>query len=302
MHLIIYLSKKNSIMSPVFLFIIISAIVISFALPFMVRRLINRNKNEVSNVSTFTNNEKTNSSEKSNDQNKVIRKSKNKNRLLISFLVPIIFVAIPILISVNSCESDYSKVTFAIENKGKNFIYNSNEFLVNQAILENEVPTGFNNNIIYFIDQNIYMSPNNLEGVINILSGNYRFIEQKEPSYDGYAVKDTSNVYNFKVQNKAGSKIGEVHAINIVTLTDKSHRSKNMEIKWRTIPDLEAIQNCSVESIWVVTNPYPGKTVGNWEDDILVNIDDINAFYGNLFELVFDEEASVLYFKKSSNI
>jgi len=142
------------------------------------------------------------------------------------------------------------------------------------------------------------MRPDNLERIVNILSGNFKIIEKNESSYNGYAVNDSSGVYNFKVQNKAGSKIGEIQAINVVTLSDKSHRSKHMEIKWKTLPELEAIENCSVESIWVVSNPYPGKTVGNWEDDILVNIDDINAFYGNLFELDFDEEASVLYFKK----
>lgn len=276
--------------------IIASSILFSFALPYFIKK-------KVANKTHSLKSEKENGNASSSDTiNKSDNKVKSKRRPFVSIIIVLSIFILPIFIAFNGCESSYSSVTFAIEENDKNYIYSPNEYLVNQAVKQDEVPSGLNSNIIYFIDDHVYMRPDNLERIINILSGNFKIIEKNESSYNGYAVNDSSNVYNFKVQNKAGSKIGEIQAINVVTLSDKSQRSKSMEIKWKTLPELEAIENCSVESIWVVTNPYPGKTVGNWEDDILVNIDDINTFYGNSFELVFDEEASVLYFKKSSNI
>jgi hypothetical protein len=230
-----------------------------------------------------------------------MKKSKNKKRLFISFLIPILIVAVPLLFFIDGCKSDYSSVTFAIEKNGLTYLYSPNEFLVKNAIKEDEVPMGLNINIIYVLDGLIYMRPNDLQQVTNILSENYRIIEKKEPSYDGYAVSDSSSVYNATVQNKASIKIGETESTNIVTLTSKSNRSKSMEIKWRTLPELKALENCSLEGVWKSTNPYPGKTVTNWEDEILVKLNDLNSFYGNSFELILDEESSVLYFKEVNN-
>jgi hypothetical protein len=219
------------------------------------------------------------------------------NRILF-LLLPIVIAVVTLLMTFNGCKSDYSSVTFAIQENGQTYLYNSNEYLVRDAIEKDEMPFGLNNNIIYIIDDYIYMRPNSLKDITNILSENYILIEKKEPSHSGYAVSDSAKVHYSTVRNKASSEIGQVESTNIVTISYKSIHSKTMHIKWRTLPDPKAIENCNVEGVWKTTNPYPGKTVTNLEDEVVVKINDLNSFYGNPFELVFDEESSVLYFKR----
>jgi hypothetical protein len=282
-------------MSTLIIVIIASFILISIAIPYIMMKQAAKK----SQIHFFSSEE--NTTDKSNNSGKSITSRKFK-RLRLFFLIlvlPLFFVSLFFIM--NGGESEYSSVTFAIEKNGKNYIYSRNEYLVNKAIKQNEVPSGLNSNSIFFIDDHVYMSPNNLERVINILSGNYKIIDKEESSYSGYAVSDSSLLYNSEVQNKAGEKIGEIEALNIVTISSKSHRSKTMDIKWKTLPELEAIENCSVEGVWEVSYPYQGKTVTSLEDAILVNLDNINSFYGNSFELVYDEESLVLYFKMVNN-
>mgnify|MGYP003123573173 CR=1 FL=1 len=288
-------------MTVLLILIIASSIILSIALPYFVKKKTAQ-KNDSHSIDGETKiDPKVDSASESNNSGDLIKKGKPKRRPLVSVILVLSIIVVPIFIAFNGCESDYSTVTFALVKNGKNYIYSPNEYLVNKAITQNEVPTGLNSNVIYFIDDQVYLSPDNLERVINILSGNFKTIDHKELSYDGYAVNDSLEVYNSKVQNKAGEKIGEVEAINVVTISSKTNNNQTMTIKWKTLPELIAIENCSIESIWEVTHPYPGKTVGNWEDAILVNLNTINSFYGNSFELDFDEESSVLYFKMLNN-
>ncbi len=225
-------------------------------------------------------------------------KVKAKRRPLIAVMSFVLLAVMPIFFFTKGCSSDYQNVTFAIEENGKNYIFSTNEFLVKNAIEKNEVPPSLNSNVIYIINDQIHMRPNDIEQAVHILSENYKIIEKQEPSYNGYAVKDSTEVFESRTQNKAGSKIGETEIVYIATVSKRSPSKQTMEIKWKTVPSMEAISNCSVEDIWVVTNPHPGTTVGNWEEDVLVNIETINKFFNNSFELVYDEEAAVVYFKK----
>ena len=226
------------------------------------------------------------------------KKGKVKRRPFIVLLSLGLAVAMPIFFLTKGCSSDYLNVTFVIEENGKKYLFSKSEFLVKNAIKKNEVPPTLNSNLIYIIDEDIYMRPSDIEDVVNILSENYKFIEKQEPSYNGYAVKDSVEVFTSRVQNKAGKKIGETEVIQIATLSKLSPSKQTMEIKWKTVPSLEAISNCSIEDIWAVTNPQPGTTVGNWEEDVLVNTETINKFFNNTFELIYDEESAVVYFKK----
>lgn len=237
----------------------------------------------------------------SNSENEGVHSSKNvkaKKRPFIAVAVFALVGILPIFFLTKGCSSDYLNVTFAVEENGKKYLFSSSEFLVKNAIKKNEVPPALNSNIIYIIDDGIYMRPSEIDQVVNILSENYKLIDKQEPSYNGYAVEDSIKVFSKRTQNKAGKKIGETEVVQIATLSKPPFLKQTLEIKWKTLPELEAIANCSIEDIWVVTNPQPGTTVGNWEEDVLVNIETINQFFDNSFEVIYDEEAAVVYFKK----
>ncbi|MEX1192808.1 MAG: hypothetical protein WEA99_12610, partial [Brumimicrobium sp.] len=263
---------------------ILISIALALILQFTVKKLAAK-KNKINNsvdteTDRFTNPETSSINLTSN------KKKSTKKKSFIAFFIFALTAIIPILIFTNGCENDYRYATFVIQDDNENYVYSSSEFLVEEAINKNEVPPTLNSNILYFIDGGVFMQPQNIENVANILSGNNKFIKHQESSFNGYAVEDSIDVYDSYTQNKAGDKIGKTEVINVVSLSKNNNSNEKMEIKWKTTPDLVAIQNCTIEDIWVVTNPYPGKTVGNWEDEILVNIELINQFYNNQFEIV----------------
>ncbi len=281
-------------MSTTVITIIVSSFLFILLLRMMMRKKSENQHFDVSNIGTEM--RSTTSSVKggiNSDKN-----VKGKRRPFIALVAFALVGILPIFFLTKGCTSDYLTVTFAVEENGKKYLFSRSEFLVENAIKKNEVPPSLSSNIIYIIEEEVYMKPSDIDQVVNILSGNYKLIEKQEPSYNGYAVEDSVEVFNKRTQNKAGKKIGETEIIQIATISRPPSLKSTMEIKWKTAPSLEAISNCSIEDIWVVTNPHPGTTVGNWEEDVLVNIETINKFFSNSFEIVYIEEDAVVYFKK----
>lgn len=87
-------------------------------------------------------------------------------------------------------------------------------------------------------------------------------------------------------------KIGKTINLETITISDGE---KELVVEYKIDGfDRIAIRNCEVKSVWEVTNPYPGKTVGNYRDKLLVNATEVMRYFNPNAKIEFTEDKEIL--------
>lgn len=203
------------------------------------------------------------------------------------------------LLGTTSCSDDRKFVNLALKKGEKVYLLPSNtdKNALKKQLSKGETPTVSNSVQIIEDRGALYVEPKNFEKVVNLIAGNYVLFEEKESSHDGYVAFNDKDIFEYKVNNVNTEKIGQQIKQEIIQISNPSE-TKSLEIVWSSFPEPKAKKNCVVKRLWVVEHPYPGKTVGDYQNAVVINLNDIVAFYDNGTTLKYEENNKILYIVK----
>jgi len=209
------------------------------------------------------------------------------------FLVSLI---IGLLLGITSCSDDRKLVNLALKKGEKVYLlpYNIDKNALEKQLSEEKTPTISNSAQIIEDRGAIYVEPKDFEKIVNLIAGNYVLFEEKESSHDGYVALDDKDIFEYKINNVNTEKIGQQIKEGVIQIYSPS-QTKSLEIVWNSLPEPKAKKNCIVKRLWVVKHPYPGKTVGDYQNAVVINLNDIVAFYDNGTILKYEESDEILY-------
>ncbi|MEM7483890.1 MAG: hypothetical protein AAF348_01655 [Bacteroidota bacterium] len=151
---------------------------------------------------------------------------------------------------------------------------------------------------VFYEDDNLFLEVNDLSETANLLCGNYKIHPYSEKSYQGYITLAESSCVATTFENQSTEKIGEQIRLNTVKLRNTSSE-ETFEVEWQQNLKsfkFEAVQGCIQKSFLISTSVQPGETVVASEDFIVVNLAEINSFYGDKAKIYLDKESRLLYF------
>lgn len=198
-----------------------------------------------------------------------------------------------------SCETEMGVVNLALKKGEKTYLYSlyDTEFL--QSILSRDEVPATTSFITVFNENGLFVDPNYVSPICEVLSGNYAITESKEPSFDGYLTKNKTNVVSEAIPEfKNTENIGEQILHHHITLKNLSG-DREMSIVWDFNPQTgsyKAIENCEEKSFMVTTSVQPGEWVTSSKDFIMVNLQTLVSFYDNRFELELNIDENLLCF------
>jgi hypothetical protein len=102
-----------------------------------------------------------------------------------------------------------------------------------------------------------------------------------------------SDSAQFTIENKTipTEKIGKSILEYTIFISDGD---KELVIQWNKDNEIVPIRNCVIKSVWEVSNPYPGKTVGNYRDKLLVNVSEVLHFFNSNAQMTIEEDGELL--------
>ena len=213
----------------------------------------------------------------------------------------VVFVFITLILSLFAlgCSDDRKFVNIALKTGQKVYLV---PLIADKDILEHQlskdlIPSISKSVAIVEDDGNFFVEPRDFERVLNLIADNYIIYGKKEQTYDGYVAFGESEVYSYTINHVNTDKIGQQLSQQSIRITN-GISDRSLEIIWVDFPKPRAIANCTVKKIWVVTSPYQGTTIGNYEDTIMINLGDIIEFYGNGTRLEYVEDEEMLYVVK----
>ncbi|MER3376600.1 MAG: hypothetical protein RIM83_18315 [Allomuricauda sp.] len=195
-----------------------------------------------------------------------------------------------------SCSEDRKFVNIALK-KGKEVYvvpFMADKNIIEHQLSKNETPTIFKFVQIVMDNGSLYVEPSNFERIFNVIAGNYILYKKEEKTHDGYVAFGDEEIYSFSLKPENTDKIGEQINKEVITITN-TVSNKSHEIVYVRFPKPKAEKNCIVKNLWVVENPYPGKTIGSYKDAILINLNDIVDFYDNGTRLEYNKADEMLY-------
>lgn len=190
-------------------------------------------------------------------------------------------------------------VNLVLKEDGKTYLFsNLGADAVAASLERNESPTSMHFLKLY-VDDKLYIPPADIKEVVNMMAGNYKIHPYKEKSCDGYVTSGDEELFEFSSKNEMTENIGE-QIVKSSVIVKRPDARASFKITWERNADGEIIptKNCELVSFWVETNPDPGTSVYNTEDILLVDLDNLNKYFGNKAQLSFDEENKVLYIKR----
>lgn len=208
-------------------------------------------------------------------------------------LLPILSIGVILFFTIGGCSSDVKTPILVLEQEGLNYVFHGNSFF-----LENDIEKGgfvdldlFSKVIIYPLKDGIYMDPNDIQGVSCIATGQFNLIEYDQGSHQGFVV--ISDSAQFTIENKTipTEKIGKSILEYTIFISDGD---KELVIQWNKDNEIVPIRNCVIKSVWEVSNPYPGKTVGNYRDKLLVNVSEVLRFFNSNAQMTIEEDGELL--------
>ncbi len=224
----------------------------------------------------------------------------SKRRIAISILlISGIFslIGISIYKMVNS-STDNRFVNLAIEKNNKTYVYSKlGTIFVESSIKKNESPNLFGFVRLFEKDENLYVSPNELNEIVDLLCGNFILHDYPEKSYDGYVTSGNSSCHRNSFKNQSTQTVGEQVKLNALQITNKSTGEAH-NIRWSynlKKHEYRALENCEEKSFMIRTSVVPGETVWANEDFIVVNLYELANFFGDKVHLEFKEEQQLLY-------
>lgn len=219
---------------------------------------------------------------------------------LIGGLFLTIFIGGSMLLLFRGCSENISPeaANVALNTNGKTYLYSvMGDFIVQNSIEKGESPALAPSLEVYKNNDDFYVAPIRMKALADVMAGDTKLYEYKEPSYDGYAVSNEKVGFEMSTKVKTTETIGE--QITAFTATLRNADGEEMRIEWEMNPstaEYKAISNCEVKSFWVQTNPSPGETVISGEDFLVVHIDKLAEFYK--CSVTYDPETRLFFVSK----
>lgn len=154
------------------------------------------------------------------------------------------------------------------------------DFIVEASIEKGESPAAAPSLEVYKNNDDFYVSPIRMKALADVMAGDTKLHDYKEPSYDGYVVSLHNVGFDVSTKVKTTETIGE--QLTAFTATLKNEAGEEMTVEWELNPstaEYKAVSNCEVKSFWVQTNPSPGETVISGEDFLVIHINKLAEFY-----------------------
>lgn len=200
-----------------------------------------------------------------------------------------------------SCSESQKTVNIALTLSGKTYLYSiMNKIVVEQQLQNGEMPTMMNSTVIVEDGKQLFMDAHKIKTISNVLGGNIELLEKQETSFDGYFVEGSSSVFTQQLRNKDSGEIGKIAGIVEATLTHPKNGSV-YTISWQISPELKPIKNCSLQSLTVKYSQNSNNEFTS-KDFVMVDLNDINTFFGSLYKLRYDENAALLHVEKKLGV
>ena len=213
-----------------------------------------------------------------------------------SRVVKLVLFVFGVALFFGACSPSHKICNFALKKNGKVYMYSMmGQFIVEHQLGKGETPTILPQASLVLIGGEYYIDAGQMEHVVNVLSGNYKIYPKQEPSFDGYIAAGERKVHEKKYTQSATETIGLMANEVRVTLRDTSG-SKEMQVRWRRQPDIEALENCEVRQLQIDRSYAPGERVISLEDGVVVPLRTLIDFYDPRIEAEYDEEHDLVYF------
>ncbi|WP_420602937.1 hypothetical protein [Flagellimonas sp.] len=198
----------------------------------------------------------------------------------------------------STSETSNGVVNLVLKKNNKVYVYsNMGSTIVQSSIAKRESPSTMAFIQMYEEDDKLYIAPNNVKDIVNLLCGNYQIHDYPEKSSDGYVTSGSSTCFESTYVNQTTKNIGEQVSVNTVKLTsENTGKTFNVisETNKRTFKS-KALKNCYEKSFMIKTSVQPGEFVIASKDFIMVNLQDVVDFYGNKVTLTLNKEEQILY-------
>jgi hypothetical protein len=221
---------------------------------------------------------------------------KSPRRLLgVSVTLFVLSIGLLVFFMIPSCSSTLRSPVVVLLKDGNKFVYHGNPYLIEKAIENGEaVETEFYSTVdVYPIDGALYISPSEVQAFAALFGQQYRIIMYEQPAHQGFFVETDDSRYVYTTSVIPTDRIGVTEREHVIELSN-ADSSVNRTIRWRQGDETIPIENCEIKSIWVVSNPYPGKTVGNWRSQVLVNLSELVAYFDSNASIELNEDQNIL--------
>lgn len=218
----------------------------------------------------------------------------------LAVFLPILATAIVIIFSVGGCSSDAKTPVLVIEEDGKKYVYHRVRFFLENSIKRDEFIDVSNHSKIdiYPLKEGVFVDPYDIEPFAAFATDQFEFIEYDQGSHAGFFVQSDSMLYSSESKPIPTDKIGKSSTLETIIISDGEKELK-IEYEFDGIKR-HPVRNCEIKSVWTMSNPYPGKTVGNYVDRLLVNATEVMRYFNPnaKMELVDDGEILLLSFEE----
>lgn len=147
------------------------------------------------------------------------------------------------------------------------------------------------------MEGDIYVTPEELENIIDLTSKEYTLFGRDRKNYDGYVtMNDTNNsIFSSTIIKEEGEKIGEQISKNVIQIKNKEGDIHS--IKWSSFPkkDDVAEENCIMIPIRIADNYRPGATAYYSVDIVVVKLKTVLEFLNNGSDYKYDVDNEILY-------
>lgn len=209
-------------------------------------------------------------------------------------LIPILSTAFILIFSLGGCSSDATISVLVLEKENQKYVYHSNSFFVKNDIENgNVVDISFYSKLtVYPLKKGIFVDPKDLQAIASFATGQFEILEYDQGSHAGFVIDSDSSLYNEESKAVPTDKIGKTVRQETIIISDGQ---KELLIEYqRDGADEIPIRNCEIKSVWEVTNPYPGKTVGNYRDKLLVNATEVLRYFNPNAQMELIDDGEVL--------
>jgi len=207
-----------------------------------------------------------------------------------------IYSIVLLLFLMVGCSDDRKPVNLALKNGEKVYLTPliAKKEVVALQMSQNKTPEISKSFQLVEDHGDLFVEPRNFKNVLNLIANNYTLYNKNEGVYDGYVAFEDQDVFEYTVKNINTDRIGEQLRKESILVKDMNS-GKTLEIVWSNSPKTKAEKNCILKRLWVVEHPYPGKSVGDYQNSVVINLNDIVDFYDNGTSLEYDENDEILY-------
>ena len=122
-------------------------------------------------------------------------------------------------------------VNLVLEESGKKYVFsNLGTEAVQASLRRNESPSSMHFLELY-VDDKLYMPPQEVKDLVNLIAGNCKIHEYREKSCDGYVTNGNEEIFNFVVKNEMTENIGEQIVKSKVVIKRPESRG-SLTISW----------------------------------------------------------------------